>query len=127
MKFLIDECLTVSLVSVAHEEGHEAYHAVHVGKAGWKDWNVARHAYDNDFIVVTNNAHDFRRLYMAYPVHAGLVILLPSIRREAQKRLFRAALDRLMIIGDPINQVLEVGFEGDDVNFTLYDLPAQPS
>lgn len=62
MRFLIDECLTIDLVSVAHETGHEAQHVAHVGKAGWKDWNVARYAAEGDFVVVTSNASDFRRL-----------------------------------------------------------------
>ena len=44
MRFLIDECLTVDLVSVANRAGHEAHHVTRVGKAGWKDWNVARYA-----------------------------------------------------------------------------------
>jgi hypothetical protein len=42
MRFLIDECLTVDLVSVASEGGHDAQHVAHIGKAGWKDWNVFR-------------------------------------------------------------------------------------
>ncbi len=54
MKFLIDECLSIDLVFVASQAGHEAQHVAHVGKAGWKDWNVARHANDGDFVLVTN-------------------------------------------------------------------------
>ena len=41
MRFLIDECLTIDLVSIAGRAGYEARHVAHVGKAGWKDWNVA--------------------------------------------------------------------------------------
>jgi hypothetical protein len=54
--FLIDECLTVDLVAVAGESGHEARHVAHVGRAGWKDWNVMHYASDRDFVLVTNNA-----------------------------------------------------------------------
>ena len=46
MRFLIDECLSIDLVSIASCSGHEAQHLAHVGKAGWKDWNVVRHASD---------------------------------------------------------------------------------
>jgi predicted nuclease of predicted toxin-antitoxin system len=56
MRFLIDECLTIDLLSIAGQAGHEAQHVAHVGKAGWKDWNVARYAAEGDFVVVTNNA-----------------------------------------------------------------------
>jgi hypothetical protein len=40
VRFLIDECLTVDLVSVAGQADHDAQHVAHIGKAGWKDWNV---------------------------------------------------------------------------------------
>jgi predicted nuclease of predicted toxin-antitoxin system len=110
VRFLIDECPTVDLVSVAGQAGHDAQHAsrsainsqfsglgagsfAHVGKAGWKDWNVVRYARDGDFVLVTNNASDFRRLYAAQPLHAGLVILIPTVDRALQRKLFRAALE----------------------------------
>lgn len=123
MRFLIDECLTVDLVSVASQAGHEAQHVARVGKAGWKDWNVARHAAEGDFVVVTNNASDFRRLYTTQPLHAGLVIIVPSVDRVEQQRLFRGALDELARFGEPVNRVLEVDIDGDEVTFAFYDLP----
>jgi predicted nuclease of predicted toxin-antitoxin system len=123
MKFLIDECLSIDLVSVASQAGHEAQHVAHVGKAGWKDWNVAAHAAEGDFVLVTNNASDFRRLYAAQTLHAGLVIIIPNVNRMVQQQLFRGALDELAKFGEPVNRVLEVDIEGDDVTFKLYDLP----
>jgi hypothetical protein len=44
-----------------------------------------------------------------------------------QQKLFRAALDELAIIGEPVNRVLEVGLDGDEVTLTLYDLPSTGS
>jgi predicted nuclease of predicted toxin-antitoxin system len=123
MRFLIDECLTIDLVSIAGQAGHEAQHVAHVGKAGWKDWNVARYAADGDFVVVTNNASDFRRLSATQSLHAGLVIIIPSVNRGAQQRLFRGALDELVAFGELVNHVLEVDIEGDEVTFNFYDLP----
>jgi predicted nuclease of predicted toxin-antitoxin system len=125
MKFLIDECLSIDLVSVASQTGHEAQHVAHVGKAGWKDWNVVRYAGDGDFVLVTNNASDFRKLYAIQALHAGLVIIIPNVKRAEQARLFRGALDELASLGEPINRVLEVDVDGEDVTFTLYDLPAR--
>jgi predicted nuclease of predicted toxin-antitoxin system len=87
------------------------------------DWNVARYARDNDLILVTNNASDFRQLYAAQPLHAGLVILLPNVDRVMQQRLFRAALDELATAGEPVNRVLEVDLDGEDVTLPLYDWP----
>ena len=123
MRFLIDECLTVDLVTVAGQSGHEAQHNAHVGRAGWKDWNVVRYARDGDFVLVTNNASDFRELYATQPLHAGLVILIPVVNRVVQQKLFRAALDELTAIGEPVNHVLEVDLDGEEVTLTLYDLP----
>ena len=124
MRFLIDECLSIDLVSVAGQAGYDAQHVAHVGKAGWKDWNVVAYAREGDFILVTNNASDFRRLYAEEPLHAGLVILIPAVGRALQKKLFRAALDELADIGEPINRVLEVDLIGEDVTLSLYDLPS---
>jgi predicted nuclease of predicted toxin-antitoxin system len=124
MRFLIDECLSIDLVSIASQAGHEAQHVAHIGKAGWKDWNVARYANAGDFVLVTNNASDFRRLYARQPLHAGLVIIIPNVNRAMQRLLFRGALAELATLGEPINRVLEVDIDGDDVTFTLYDLPA---
>jgi predicted nuclease of predicted toxin-antitoxin system len=123
VRFLIDECLSIDLVAIAGECGHEAQHVARVGRAGWKDWNVVRYASEGDFILVTNNASDFRQLYAAQPLHAGLVILIPTVSRAVQGRLFKAALDELRTIGEPVNRVLEVDLDGDDVTLTLYDLP----
>jgi predicted nuclease of predicted toxin-antitoxin system len=124
VRFLIDECLSVDLVRVAGESGHEARHVARVGRAGWRDWNVARYAREGDFVLVTNNASDFRQLYATQPLHAGLVILIPAVTRVVQQRLFRAALDELAVIGEPVNRVLEVDLDGEEVTLTLYDLPA---
>jgi predicted nuclease of predicted toxin-antitoxin system len=123
MRFLIDECLSIDLVSVASQAGHEAQHVARVGKAGWKDWNVARHSTEGDFVLVTNNASDFRRLYATQPLQAGLAIIIPSVDRVMQQQLFRGALDELTRFGEPVNRVLEVDIEDDDVTFKLYDLP----
>jgi predicted nuclease of predicted toxin-antitoxin system len=123
MRFLIDECLSVDLVSVAHRSGHEAQHVARIGKAGWKDWNVMRHASDGDFVLVTNNASDFRRLYADESIHAGLVIIIPNVDRTVQQQLFTGALDELSQLGEPVNRVLEVNLDGEEVTFEVYDLP----
>jgi len=125
MRFLIDECLPPALTNIANQEGYEAQHVVYIGKAGWSDHHVVRHAREHDFIVVTNNASDFRKLYATQPLHAGLIILLPSAGFEVHKQLFKYALELLAAKGEPINQVLEMGLSGQDMTFTFYDLRAR--
>jgi hypothetical protein len=70
-----------------------------------------RYARDGDFVLVTNNASDFRRLYAAQPLHAGLIILMSAVNRVMQRRLFKAALDEFAVIGEPVNRVLEVDLD----------------
>ena len=126
MRFLIDECLTIDLITIASEAGHEAQHVARIGKAGWKDWNVLRYAAAGDFVLVTNNASDFRKLYATTPLHAGLIIILPNVDRALQQELFRAALEAIVTPNDLVNRVLEIGIDGEDVTFDLYDLPRDP-
>ena len=48
---------------------------------------AAKSAAEGDFVVVTNNASDFRRLYATQPLHSGFVIIIPSVNRVGQQRL----------------------------------------
>lgn len=82
-----------------------------------------RHAAEGDFVLTTNNAGDFRRLYGTQPLLAGLVIIIPNVNRAMQQQLFRGALDELARSGEPINRVLEVDIDGEDVTFSFYELP----
>ena len=41
-----------------------------------------------------------------------------------QRRLFKAALDELAMIGEPVNRVLEIDLDGEEVTLTLYDWPS---
>jgi predicted nuclease of predicted toxin-antitoxin system len=122
MKFLIDECLTVELVFEAGQKGYEAYHLARIGKAGWLDWNIVPYALDGDFILVTNNASDFRRLYGMQPIHPGLAIILPNVERPMQRRLFREAVAELASAGGLVNRVPEVSFEDGEIILNFYEL-----
>jgi predicted nuclease of predicted toxin-antitoxin system len=124
VRFLIDECLTVELAREAEKAGFEAHHVAHLGKTSWKDWDLREHAIKKDFVLVTNNAGDFRRLYASKDLHPGLVILVPNVAQEKQVLLFRAVLRRLAELGDSINKLLEVDLVGDEITLALYDLPA---
>jgi hypothetical protein len=57
----------------------------------------------------------------------GLVIVIPAGDRIVQQRLFKTALDEFAILGEPVNRVIEVDLDGDEVTFAVYDLPAGAS
>jgi predicted nuclease of predicted toxin-antitoxin system len=123
VRFLIDECLTVELAREAERAGYEAHHVAHLGKTSWKDWTIRDYAVERDFILVTNNASDFRRLYAATDVHPGLVILVPNVTQQKQALLFREAIKRLTQCDDTVNKVLEVDISEKDILLAVYDFP----
>lgn len=124
MNFLFDECLHTSLVDVAHGLGHQASHVNWLGLSGTTDWDLMPRIIAGDFVFVTNNAQDFRRLYRDQPLHAGLVIFIPQCRPDQQRELLEAAIEALGDGPDPLlNQVVELEFDGDAVAVSLYPLP----
>ncbi len=99
-KFLIDECLSATLVAVAKTRGFQADHATYLGKSGWQDWNLAAFAVANDYIIVTNNRRDFLRIYANLDLHNGLVVIVPDVTRADQQRLFKMVLDFVEVLPD---------------------------
>ena len=124
MRFLIDECLHPTLVAVAHGAGHEAHHVNFLGLASTKDHDLIPRILEGDFVFVTNNAADFRRLYQAQAIHAGLVIIVPQTPPPQQRALFLAAMEEIGPDNGLINEALEVLIDGDEVIFNRYEWPA---
>jgi predicted nuclease of predicted toxin-antitoxin system len=123
-RFLIDENLSVKLPEAAHKRGFEATHVVHLGLGEWRDWSILEIVEQHGWVLVTNNAVEFRSRYRAVEVHPGVVFLLPSVRREQQLMLFEAALDEVTIAPDLTNQALDVDVSEDaKVIVRRYALP----
>ena len=121
MKFLIDECLSPALVSVAHDHGFEAYHVAHRGWSGLKDPQLLQQLVENELILVTNNREDFLSLMSGVELHPGLVVVLDTVRRQQQVELLTAVLEALRPRRSMINKVAEVASDG---KVSIYDLPA---
>jgi predicted nuclease of predicted toxin-antitoxin system len=111
VKFLIDECLSTDLVGVAVARGHvESTHVTWLGMRSGKDWTIVRRAVRDGYVLVTNNARDFRRHFGREALHAGLVCLNAAaglMNLDVQMRLFALALDRLEN-KEPINELLDI-------------------
>ena len=73
-----------------------------------------------DFTFVTNNKRDFLRLYRSIEIHAGLLIILPSVGYAQQIALFRRALEAIVARGrDVTAELVEVSADGS-VTFARY-------
>ena len=99
-RFLIDECLSVSLVALAKERGITASHVGWLGKGGWQDHNLVPFVLENDYIFVTNNRRHFLREYAKLKVHNGLIVIVPAVRRRVQQQLFENALEAMANFDD---------------------------
>lgn len=123
-RFLIDENLSVRLPEAAHRRGFEATHVVHLGLRQWKDWNILEIVEKDGWILVTNNAIEFRSRYRRVELHPGVIFLVPSVRRQQQLMLFESALDDLAVNPDLINQALDIVFvEDGTIAVRRYSLP----
>jgi predicted nuclease of predicted toxin-antitoxin system len=116
VRLFIDECLSPPLAVRPNDGGrHDAIHPLHVGRRGEADHRVLARCIEEDRVLVTENAGDFRRLVGRVPSHPGL-ILLPAIDREGSWSLLEGAIAFLDAQGDPmslmVNHVLEVEENG---------------
>jgi predicted nuclease of predicted toxin-antitoxin system len=122
VKLLIDECLHTSLVELAHAAGHVADHVNYLGLGSSKDWQLMATIRAQDYTFVTNNRSDFLALHRREPLHAGVIIIVPSVTPVRQRELFNAALEHVGA-RDLTNTVVEVGYGGNRIECSEYALP----
>lgn len=136
MKFLVDECLSQRLATMAVAKGYvESSHVVWRGKSGMKDWDLIKLVVDEDWTLVTKNSYDFRGpadvpgkpgLHAAQVIHAGLVCLNgpPGMDLALQEELFDLAMDQISTLDDDlVNQVLELTADKTNIMVDRYMLP----
>lgn len=122
-KLLVDENLSVELPKIAHARGFECAHVVHHGQHQWKDWNLMDMVGDEDWVLVTNNAVEFRGRYRKLGLHPGVVFIVPNVRRPQQIELFDAALEDIERDPDLVNVGLDVAYSDDAIVVSRYPLP----
>jgi predicted nuclease of predicted toxin-antitoxin system len=110
-KLLIDENLSPALAGIAKARGYVALHVTWAKLRRASDAKVARYAIANDMVLVTNDLHDFVRIYQRQELHPGIVFLrymaneLMSL--ETQRLMFEGALDQIER-DEPINEAILV-------------------
>ena len=118
MRFLVDECLSPSIVPLFHEAGYEAHHVAHRGMSGWKDYQIREFLISDEFIFVTNDARDWHGLLGQVDVHPGLIVLLDQGNKIEQLKCISSFLAHE--VPDLLNRVVEINSDGD---CAFYDLP----
>ena len=113
MKFLIDECLSPTLVAMARERGFlQSTHVTWLGLRSRQDWVLVRRAIDDDYILVTHDSADFTALMEREPRHPGLVCMNVAqglMSLDVQQTLFDYA----------ITQIADYALAGHVVEITL--------
>lgn len=123
-RFLIDENLSPSLADIAHRHDFAAVHVNYRGLRTRTDEEILEIVRREDWVLVTNNAVEFRGRYRRLDVHPGVVFLVPAIARAGQQELFRAALVDVGADPDLVNKALDVDFAGPSrISVRRYDLP----
>jgi hypothetical protein len=99
-------------------------HVNHLGLRTESDRDLLKVVAGQDWVLVTNNAIEFRGRYREIELHPGVVFLLPVVRRAEQLRLFEAALDHVSANTDMVNRALDVTCDSHrSVILAGYDLP----
>ncbi|MEJ1161822.1 DUF5615 family PIN-like protein [Prosthecomicrobium sp. N25] len=111
-RFLVDECLSPLLAETARARGYDSVHVVWLGRSAASDRDVMRIALERDYIVVTNNARDFLKIYRGLELHPGLLLVLPVVSGPKQNQLFVALLDFVEARAEIVNQVVSIDETG---------------
>ncbi len=119
MRLFLDECLSPQIaLDLARERNYITVHPRNDGGRGNEDYQVVQRCINNDLVIVTENADDFRELLSREDLHPGLIIL-PCLPRNTSKAFLLLAIDYLNELDqeeDPmdlmINQILVVSKEG---------------
>jgi predicted nuclease of predicted toxin-antitoxin system len=128
VRLWFDEDLSPTLVQVAQERGFEATCNRDRAVLGINDPQLRQTAQREDFVLVTDNASDFRPMYARDEVHPGLIVmpaghgrahqreLAPGYRLDHEHRI-RKRSDPRGVHGQPTVEI-----DADGV-VAVYDLP----
>lgn len=99
MRFLVDECTGPTLARWLRDQGHEVF-SVYDQARGSDDETLMRKAYDENWIIITNDKDFGEKVYREKSAHKGIVFLRlederSAIKIEVIRTLLAAYADRL--------------------------------
>jgi predicted nuclease of predicted toxin-antitoxin system len=92
MRFLVDECTGSTVAAWLREHGHDVF-SVYDEARGTDDDEVLRKAFDENWILITNDKDFGDKVYRERRPHRGVVVLRLRDERAARKV---ATLQRLL-------------------------------
>jgi predicted nuclease of predicted toxin-antitoxin system len=84
MRFLVDECTGPAVARWLREQQHEVF-SVYEAARGMADDEVIQKAYDESWILVTNDKGFGEKVYRERRLHRGVVFLRLEDERTANK------------------------------------------
>jgi predicted nuclease of predicted toxin-antitoxin system len=129
VRLWFDEDLSPKLVQVAQEHGFAATCNRDRGMLGAMDHELRQVVQAEDFVLVTDNASDFRPMFVRDGIHPGLVVVPGTVARDRQRELASVVIDYVVELArqvgeDPagfmVNKLVEVDEHGE---CSTQDLP----
>ena len=98
MRFLVDECTGPKVAAYLRDEGHEVF-SVFDEARGVEDDQVIQKAYDENWILITNDKDFGEKVYRERHAHRGIILMRLEDERSANKiqvlrRLLESYADR---------------------------------
>ena len=84
MRFLVDECTGPAMARWLREQGHEVF-SVYEEARGMKDDEIILKAYDENWILITNDKDFGEKVYRERHPHRGVVLLRLENERASNK------------------------------------------
>ena len=99
MKFLVDECTGPSVAAWLRDEGHEVF-SVYEDAKGVEDDIILQKAFDENWVLITNDKDFGDKVFRNGRLHKGVVLLRLEDERATSKikvlsRLLEKYIDRL--------------------------------
>jgi predicted nuclease of predicted toxin-antitoxin system len=93
MRFLVDECTGPKVAAWLRGEGHEVF-SVFDEARGIEDNQVIQKAYDENWILITNDKDFGEKVYRERRAHRGIIFIRLEDERAANKiQVLRRLLD----------------------------------